>query len=60
MYLHKLAANKVAFLLILILALGSFLRAHDLGTESIGLDEASSIHESALSLSSENRRAVGL
>jgi len=45
-----MSTRQVVLLLILILAVGSFLRIYDLGAESIWLDEACSIHESAMSV----------
>jgi mannosyltransferase len=47
---HWLKSRQVVLLLLLILALGSFLRIYDLGAESIWLDEAWSIQESAMSI----------
>jgi mannosyltransferase len=48
--LPKISARQAALLLLLlILALGIFLRIYDLGAESLWLDEACSIHESSLS-----------
>jgi mannosyltransferase len=45
-----MSTRQVVLLLILILAVGSFLRIYDLGAESLWLDEAWSIHESAMSV----------
>ena len=45
---QMLKRNQVVVLLILIIAIGTFLRLFQLGTESIWLDEASSLYESTL------------
>lgn len=50
MNLPKVSTRQVVLLLLLILALGSFLRIYDLGAESLWLDEACSIQESAMSI----------
>jgi len=49
MKLPGIPAWQITLLLLLILALGGFLRIYDLGAESLWLDEAWSIHESAMS-----------
>jgi len=48
-HLSKVSTRQLVFLLLLFLALGSFLRVYHLGTESLWLDEALSIKESAMS-----------
>lgn len=48
-HLSKVSTRQVLFILLLILALGSFLRVYQLGTESLWLDESLSIKESAMS-----------
>ncbi len=47
-----LQPRKVILLLLLIIALGTFLRIYDLGTESIGYEEACSINLSTQSIAS--------
>ncbi len=49
---HWLRNNKVILLLLLVIALGSFLRIYDLGAESIWLDEAHSARVSSQTLTS--------
>jgi mannosyltransferase len=47
---NGISTRKIVLLLLLILAVGSFLRIYDLGAESLWLDEAATINEVAMSV----------